>query len=89
MVNNNLYDDALVITYAEGDTSLERTPKEFISDLNDKSHIVVEGEKLTDIAHFFYGTSRKWYIIADANNLVDIFTINPGTELIIPNENKI
>jgi len=91
MVNNNLYDDGFIVTYAEGDASLERIPLEIVHDLEDESHTVKEDEALTDIAQEHYKDSRKWYAIADANIdvLEDVFNLQPGQELIIPNANKI
>lgn len=89
MVNKNLYDDGLIVAYDDGSASLERLPPDYVYDLTDKIHTVRQDEKLTDIAHFYYKKSRLWFIIADANKILDIFNLEVGTDLIIPNENKL
>lgn len=87
--NNNLYSsDGLVINYQDGDQSLVRVPIEFINDIEDKSHIVIEGDTLTSLSHFYLGSSRNWWKIADRNNLDDIWNLEIGSEIIIPNPNK-
>lgn len=86
MANNlKLYEDGYIITYPEGDISLERISNDKPVDLNDKVHIVVEGDTLLLLAHYYYQDSSQWYKIAESNKLDDIFNLNLGMELVIPN----
>lgn len=87
----NLYSNGFIINYPEGDRSLERVIIPIESDLYDKSYVTKEGDTLLTIAHFFYGTSRPWWLIADNNENVieNVFDLVPGTELIIPNLKKV
>ena len=89
MSNFNLYNDAFIIDYPGGDRSIERVPIVIDTDLTDKRYTVKEGDTILTIAHFFYGTSRPWWIIADNNSIENIFELEAGTELIIPNLKKI
>lgn len=89
MESRNLYEDSLVIRYYEGDVSLEAIEKESSDKINDVSHIVVEGESLQTIADLHYDDSRKWFYIARRNQLDDVFTLEIGTELIIPDLNRL
>jgi nucleoid-associated protein YgaU len=89
MEARNLYDDSLLIRYTEGDVSLEPIEKESPDTINDVSHIVVEGESLQTIADLHYDDSRKWFYIARKNKLDDVFTLTIGTELIIPDLNRL
>lgn len=49
-----------------------------------KSHMVIEGENLWEIAYRHYGDPQKWKIIADANDIDNPRIINAGVRLIIP-----
>jgi len=51
-----------------------------------QQHIVAEGETLMHISKKYYGTTRKWKRILEANRDViqDENKIRPGTELMIP-----
>ncbi|MDO8425722.1 MAG: LysM domain-containing protein [bacterium] len=48
---------------------------------------VRSGDTLSEIAERFYGDASRFWIIADANNIVDPNTIRTGQQLIIPNAN--
>ena len=69
------YDGAVALKYDEGDYSLEVTPPLVPNTSNDKQHTVMDGETLQNIA-YRYGDSGKWYLIAEANNI-----LNPLAEL--------
>lgn len=46
----------------------------------------VAGDRLDTISHMFYKTPTLWWIIAQANNMVDgRVALEPGTKLFIPN----
>jgi len=51
-----------------------------------QQHIVAEGETLMHISKEYYGTTRKWRRILEANRetIPDENKIRPGTELTIP-----
>jgi len=90
MADRRIYDDGFIVTYDEGDISAERIPIEIIQDLTDKLHPIVEDETLLTIAHQYYpGKSFLWYAIADVNKIDDIFNLEVGQEIIIPNILKI
>ena len=47
-------------------------------------HVVELGEILGDISMEYYGTSRRWRAIADANGISDATTLREGQRLVIP-----
>ena len=49
-----------------------------------KIHVVELGEILGDISTQYYGTSRRWRAIADANGISDATSLREGQRLIIP-----
>lgn len=89
MEARNLYDESILISYNEGDTSLEPVEKIIKDDINDSSHIVKDGDTLQSISHKFYKDSRKWWLIARKNQLDDVFNLIIGSELIIPNNKRL
>lgn len=85
MKNRNLYDNSIIISYNEGDISLERILiPPTINQVGEKGYTVKERDTLTYIAHLFYSDSRLWWKIADRNNLDMIFELTIGQQLIIP-----
>ncbi len=44
------------------------------------------GDTLAWIAYREYGDATKWRLIAQANNLIQVRELAPGTVLVIPNE---
>lgn len=46
---------------------------------------VVPGDTLMNLAHAMYGDTKKWRLIADANKLMNVRRLAPGTVLEIPN----
>ena len=88
MADRILYDKSLVVKYKEGDVSILRTEENLIDDINDKIHIVQDGERITTIADFYYGSSSYWFIISDKNiDVIDNpFELISGKSLIIPNK---
>lgn len=84
-----LYHNPLIITYKEGDESLYRAIMDIDDDVNDKTYTVRQDDTLLSIAHRFYKNSKGWYIIADKNNIDDIFNLEVGSRLIIPNHTKL
>lgn len=50
-----------------------------------RSHIVRQGETLSDIANFYYSDPNQWERVLDANpNLADEFELSSGQQLLIP-----
>lgn len=80
-----IYDSAYILHYPEGDSSLERNiPIVNFSD-SDTIHVVKEGETLQNIAFALWKDSSKWYVIAEANNILNPITeVKAGMKLIIP-----
>lgn len=82
------YDVATLVTYSDGsgDISLETSPVSF--NLSEQVfHTVLEGQTLQNIAHQYYGDSGLWYLIAEANGIMNPFSneLYTGQQLKIPN----
>jgi nucleoid-associated protein YgaU len=79
------YDSAYVLKYRDGEYSLETDPPLVPHTSKDKQHTIKEGETLQNLAFAAYGDSGKWYLIAEANQIIDPFTeVVPGKLLRIP-----
>lgn len=81
-----LYDRGYLVHYSEGDSSLQRTPLNYITSVSDTYHSINEEESLLDIAQKYYGNQALWYVLADVNiDLIeDIFQLTVGTIIVIP-----
>lgn len=86
---DNPFVTGFIITYKEGDQSLERTQITYIPSINDKLHPVTNWDSLSDLSYDYYGTSKFWWVIADINNIFDPFDLTPNTNIIIPDLNSI
>lgn len=87
-MEQGLYDDGYILTYKEGDKSLQRDKLVYKEDIEDEMHTIIEGDTLTRIAYRYYKDPLKWYIIADINEIENPFYLEIGEEIIIPNLNK-
>lgn len=67
------YNNAYALKYNDGDYSLEAKPPIVSESPNDIQHTVKDGETLQNIAFRYYGDSGKWYIIAEANKILNPF----------------
>lgn len=85
-MKTNAYTDSYRIIYEEGDESLERRPINHQEDIDDVIYTIKEGDSLTNIAFKFYNSSNLWFLIADANNIINPFELELGTNIIIPNQ---
>lgn len=84
-INNSPFENCAYLQYDNGDISMEREPYTYYANANDKVHTVLGGETIWSIAFQYYQDSGLWYVIADANDIVDpISEIIEGVELIIP-----
>lgn len=86
-LDNHLYfTTGYKVSYKEGDQGLYRTRLIINPTLNDKWHIIKDGETLTSIANRYYGDSQLWYLIADANSIFNPFDdiLEVGATLRIP-----
>ncbi len=52
-------------------------------------HKVDEMDNLDKLSLKYYGTPLYWWIIADINNIEDVFNLRKGQELIVPYLNEI
>lgn len=87
-MKTDAYTDSYTIIYNEGDESLERRPITHREDIEDRVYTIKEEDTLTLIAFKFYNESLLWFIIADANNIINPLDITPGKNIIIPNLNR-
>ena len=47
-------------------------------------HVITqEGDRLDNLAYFFYGDSSLWWVIANANNLTTL-NVKTGMKMLIP-----
>lgn len=67
------YNNAYALKYNDGGYSLEAKPPIVPESPNDIQHTVKDGETLQNIAFRYYGDSGKWYIIAEANKILNPF----------------
>ena len=67
------YNNAYALKYNDGDYSLEAKPPIVPESPNDIQHTVKDGETLQNIAIRYYCGSGKWYIIAEANKILNPF----------------
>lgn len=81
-----LYEKGYIVSYKEGDVSLQRTIIPLSGDMGDKYHTIKDGETLLDIAQQYYNDQLLWYILADVNSdlIIDIFNLEPNLNILIP-----
>lgn len=54
-----------------------------------KTHIISELDTLDSIALFYYNNPLYWWIIADVNDIQDVFNLKVGNSLQIPHLNQV
>ena len=80
----NPYSGGYIIDFGDGDMILEKPRTVSTTPLN-KTHTVLEGETLQNIAFRYYGDSGYWTLIAEAHNLFfPLRELEDGMEIIIP-----
>jgi len=88
-MNVSLYERGTIYKFTDGSLSLDRAPIIYPGKLTDDYHTVREGQSLLDIAVEKYNDPFLWYLIADVNDIDDIFNIPINTTLLIPNPSNI
>lgn len=79
------YNDYTIVRFKEGDLALDRKFYSYMPSKADKTHVVVENERLDTIAFKYYKDSSLWYVIADVNEIFNpLKELEPGTKLLIP-----
>jgi len=79
VVKNRVWDEIKAADASYADFEAEIT-----SDGPNDSYTVKEGDNLSHVSKFFYGTPNKYQQIADANNLENADAIKVGQTLVIP-----
>ena len=89
--SNNPYSNPIgyIINYPEGDQSLERFKVNYVASDKDKLHTITEFDTLWNISFDYYGDSKFWWLIADANDIENPFEITPNSNIIIPDIDRI
>jgi len=92
---DNPYADGKLIQLPNNDIILNREKITYKPTVYDKRHTVIQGDNLTALAYQYYRNvteypSRYWWIIADANNILNPLDISDliGYEIIIPDFNE-
>lgn len=63
---------------------------EIVPQTNDSLYTIVTGDRIDNLAYKYYNDPRLWWIIAKANNLIDIpVQFGIGDEILIPDPNYI
>lgn len=88
MWTNNPYRNGIVLVFGDSlddESALYRYKYNYVKSANDKVHTVSEFDDLCNIAFWYYGNSKWWFLIADANQLENYWELPPsGSTLIIP-----
>lgn len=83
--STDLYENAFIINYEEGDRSLQRRSIVHQEDIGDQYHVVRLTDTITSISYKYYSKPLYWYLIADVNEIVNPLDLELGQTLIIPN----
>ena len=88
----NVYSNATIISYTNTEHILQRQPISIAQNNRSRQHVVKQGETLDLIAWQYYqaesqNASALWWVIAEANEIVDSLNIAhlTGETIIIPN----
>jgi nucleoid-associated protein YgaU len=87
MWKSNPYLNGVVLLFDEEseEAALHRLKYTYIKSPNDKIHTVRDFDTISDLAYDYYGDSKWWTLIADANDLESPWVLPAsGTGLIIP-----
>jgi hypothetical protein len=81
---DSLYINGSLVSYPDGDATLELGSFVYTPSTRDKYITVNYGHDLVSLAYEYYGNSKLWHIIARANNLEDFTELPVGKTIIIP-----
>lgn len=85
---DNPYSNGFIFQYDDGDSLLERDNIDVPSSRTDKYYTVKAEDDLLTIAFWFYGSSKWYWVIKEANKIDNAFDISIGTTLLIPDLGK-
>jgi len=81
-----LYDNTYLISFADGTQALTlQVPR--ITTPYYVNHLIRDEETIFEISQTYYGNTVDWYLIVEANDIIDPIQLTPGDNLIIPNNN--
>jgi nucleoid-associated protein YgaU len=82
---------SLGVIYDAGDLEyiLERPPVKYTPSIDDIYHLVVEGDNLSNLAYRYYKNSKYWWVIADANQIINPFDLDDFASLVIPDLQRV
>lgn len=87
---DSLHSDGYIIPLDDGKFLLKRDKIQYKPVVSkDRIHIVRQGDNLWDLSFLYYKNSKKWKLIADANNIFNPLELIIGTSLIIPDREVI
>lgn len=81
---DNPYSRGIVQRFKDETLSLDRFKVDYKPHERDSLHVVQDFDTLSDLAGKYYNNSKFWWVIADANNIDDPFTLTVNSVLIIP-----
>jgi len=84
---NNPYSLGAIVNYEDNTSSLQRPRINYIPNLEDKYHTITEEDTWDILAFKFYGDSKYWWILVDANDIFNPFEMVVGEVIVIPNIN--
>jgi nucleoid-associated protein YgaU len=84
----DLYSDGFIINLPDGTQIIKRNKIPYTPNATrDRIHTITRGDRLDSITYKYYGNSKWWFLIADANedieNPLDLSAL-VGKDIIIP-----
>lgn len=84
LTEDDMYSDGTIVQFDDGTMILQRELEIYVKQSGDDYVQITEGETIDSLAAAYYQTNKKWYKIADANEIFNPFDVPGGTSLIIP-----
>lgn len=83
----SLYSDGSINIFSDGSRQLTRRRAKYVPTVSDFWHTLTEGQSLFELANQYYGSESIWWLIADANSIVNPLKLSDlvGRYLLIPN----
>lgn len=81
---DNPYRRGTINTYQVGNPTITRKPINYRGSVDDRLHIIVDGDTLPLLSFNYYGSAKWWWLIADANKISETTNITTGSSIIIP-----